>query len=112
MSLISRLFGTPGLLCPRCERSLDGHDDAACARKMSRRWFIGATLGAAASAIVAPAAVCHGGYGAGKTRAMAEVLRSFIYAGKNGVVLINGGPVPGADWLSAYDRRIVNLERE
>lgn len=94
MSLIHRLFGSTSdatLLCPRCERSLDGHDDAACARvfcqscggngeqetrgfsltdckrcggsgyeparrTISRRWFIGAALGAAASAIVAPVA--------------------------------------------------------
>ena len=34
-----------GLLCPRCERPLFEHEEANCKRKMSRRFFLGATTG-------------------------------------------------------------------
>ena len=34
-----------GLVCPRCEESLTGHDEAKCARRMSRRYFFGAMAG-------------------------------------------------------------------
>lgn len=55
MSLIHRIFGnSDGLICGRCERSLEGHDDAACARRMSRRFFFGVCAGAAAVATVVP----------------------------------------------------------
>lgn len=57
MSLIHRLFGSRSdatVLCPRCERSLEGHDEADCARRMSRRYFFGLAVGAAASVYVAP----------------------------------------------------------
>lgn len=58
-SLIHHIFGhsDAGLVCPRCEKPLEGHSEADCARKMSRRWFLGATLGAVAGAVVAPPAV-------------------------------------------------------
>lgn len=52
MSLIHQPFNSQSettILCPKCERSLDGHSEADCARKMSRRYFFG--LGAAAAAI-------------------------------------------------------------
>lgn len=50
MSLIQRIFGhSDGLLCPRCEQALEGHDEKACGRRMSRRYFFG--LGAAAIAL-------------------------------------------------------------
>ncbi len=35
----------PGLLCPKCERPLDGHDNDRCKRKLSRRFFLGAAAG-------------------------------------------------------------------
>lgn len=55
MSIFS-LFrkATGGLICPRCEKPLEGHSEADCARKMSRRWFLGATLGAVAGVVIAP----------------------------------------------------------
>jgi hypothetical protein len=42
------------LICPRCERSLEGHDPKACARKLSRRFFFGLAGGALAALAVAP----------------------------------------------------------
>lgn len=48
------------LVCPRCERELDGHDEEKCRRKMSRRFFLGAATGivvAAAITSVIPATV-------------------------------------------------------
>lgn len=43
---IKSLFSDPnGLVCPRCERSLEGHDEAECSRKMSRRYFFGTVAG-------------------------------------------------------------------
>lgn len=47
------------IYCPRCEKPLEGHDDGACARRMSRRFFFGVVGGGivAAQAVVAlPAA--------------------------------------------------------
>lgn len=43
------------IYCPRCEKPLDGHDEGACARRMSRRFFFGVVGGGlvAAQAIVA-----------------------------------------------------------
>ncbi len=41
------------ILCPHCERPLEGHDAGHCARRMSRRFFFGLCAGAA-GAIVAP----------------------------------------------------------
>lgn len=35
------------LHCPRCDKSLEGHDEAACARRMSRRFFFQVAAGAA-----------------------------------------------------------------
>lgn len=33
MSLIHRIFGhSDAILCPRCEKPLEGHDDGACAQ--------------------------------------------------------------------------------
>lgn len=34
------------LYCPRCEKPLDNHDQAACNRRMSRRYFFGVFAGA------------------------------------------------------------------
>jgi hypothetical protein len=42
------LHGGSGLVCPRCEKALEGHDEAECARRMSRRYFFGVAAGAAA----------------------------------------------------------------
>jgi len=33
---------------------MEGHDEAECSRKMSRRWFFGACVGAAAATVIAP----------------------------------------------------------
>lgn len=43
-----------GLVCPRCEKSLEGHDEAACVRRMSRRYFFGAMAGGAVLAATGP----------------------------------------------------------
>lgn len=58
MNLIHRIFGDSDatLLCGRCAKPLEGHSEATCARKLSRRWFLGTTLGAVAGAVVAPSA--------------------------------------------------------
>jgi hypothetical protein len=45
---------TTGLVCPRCEESLEGHDEGACARRMSRRYFFGVVGGGLVAAAVAP----------------------------------------------------------
>lgn len=42
------------LICPRCEKPLDGHDEGACARKMSRRFFFGVVGGGLLAAQAAP----------------------------------------------------------
>lgn len=42
------------LVCPRCERELSKHDDAACQRGISRRFFFGVSAGAVAAIVVAP----------------------------------------------------------
>lgn len=41
-----------GLLCPKCERPLLEHDEGACKRKMSRRFFLGATSGIVVAAAI------------------------------------------------------------
>lgn len=48
------------LVCPHCERPLEGHEDKACRRRMSRRWFLGA-LGGVVAAVVLPKRVPTGG---------------------------------------------------
>jgi hypothetical protein len=55
MSFLSKLFGSEaaGLICPRCEKPLEGHDEAACVRRMSRRFFFGVCVGGVAAAAVA-----------------------------------------------------------
>jgi hypothetical protein len=45
---------TTGLVCPRCEESLEDHDDTACARRMSRRYFFGVVGGGLVAAAVGP----------------------------------------------------------
>lgn len=54
MSFLSRIFSpkSPGLHCPRCEKPIDGHDEGACARRMSRRFFFGTLAGGVAAAVV------------------------------------------------------------
>jgi len=57
MSLIHRLFGAESdaaVLCPRCERAMEGHDEAACQRRMSRRYFFGLVGAAAVTSVAAP----------------------------------------------------------
>lgn len=55
LTSIKDLFspGAAGLVCPRCEKSLEGHDEAACSRKMSRRFFFQVAAGAAITIAVA-----------------------------------------------------------
>lgn len=67
--------GAPVLLlhCPRCEKPLEGHDDAACARRMSRRFFFGALTGGVAAAVVVPELV-HVGMDAGVADLTAAVV--------------------------------------
>lgn len=43
-----------GLICPRCEKPLEGHEDSACRRRMSRRYFFGALGGLAVAAVAIP----------------------------------------------------------
>lgn len=51
LSSISKLFnGSDGLVCPRCEKPLEGHDEKACEMRMSRRYFFGLAAGAVAVA--------------------------------------------------------------
>lgn len=49
MKLFTSLFqrDEKGLVCPRCEKPLAGHDDGGCERRMSRRFFFGLCAGAA-----------------------------------------------------------------
>ena len=55
MSILDIFRSKPtGLVCPRGERPMEGHDEAACARRMSRRYFFGLGAGAVAAAIVVP----------------------------------------------------------
>lgn len=42
-----------GLVCPRCERSMEGHDEAACQSRMSRRYFFGVAAGGVVLAAMA-----------------------------------------------------------
>jgi hypothetical protein len=45
------------LICPKCEKPLDEHDEGGCRRKLSRRFFLGAlgtSLAAAAAAQYLP----------------------------------------------------------
>lgn len=42
-----------GLICPRCERSMEGHDNQECKRRISRRYFFGLAAGAVAGLVVA-----------------------------------------------------------
>ncbi len=42
------------ILCPRCERPLEGHDDGHCHRRMSRRHFLFSGAAAAALIVVPP----------------------------------------------------------
>ncbi len=54
MSILDIFRSKPtGLVCPRCERSMEGHDEAACSRRMSRRFFFQSVGGAAAAVAVA-----------------------------------------------------------
>lgn len=41
MSFLDRFKKGAGLLCPRCESPLTDHDEEKCARRMSRRHFVG-----------------------------------------------------------------------
>jgi hypothetical protein len=34
-----------GVVCPRCDKAIVGHDEAACSRRLSRRFFFGAMAG-------------------------------------------------------------------
>ncbi len=49
-----RLFKHKGILCPNCEKPIEGHNDSACRRRMSRRYFFGALGGGIAAAAIAP----------------------------------------------------------
>jgi len=51
------LLSGDGLACPHCEKPLEGHDQAACERGMSRRYFFGSLLGGVAAAATAPKAI-------------------------------------------------------
>lgn len=54
MNLLNLFRSAPAeLICPRCEKPLAGHDEEACARKISRRFFFQAVSGAAAAAAIA-----------------------------------------------------------
>lgn len=41
MAFLDRFRKHGGLLCPRCEESLDTHDEEKCRRRMTRRHFVG-----------------------------------------------------------------------
>src|SRR5260370_16329601 len=42
------------LVCPRCEEPLANHNEGACARRMSRRYFFGICAGSVGALIIAP----------------------------------------------------------
>ncbi len=46
----TKFYASYKLICPRCERSMECHDDRDCERRMSRRYFFGVTIGAVALA--------------------------------------------------------------
>lgn len=58
MSILSTLknlvFPHAALICPHCERTLDEHDDGACQRAMSRRYFFQMGVGAVAAVAAFP----------------------------------------------------------
>lgn len=41
MNLLDLFKKGSGILCPRCEEPLEGHDEEKCARRMTRRHFVG-----------------------------------------------------------------------
>lgn len=45
----SVLAKNTGLICPRCDKSTEGHDEKACERRMSRRYFFGVMASAVAA---------------------------------------------------------------
>ena len=49
---IKELLKPAGLVCPRCERPMEDHDSEFCARRMSRRFFLGAGLGVVGAAAI------------------------------------------------------------
>lgn len=54
MNLLNIFRSAPAeLICQRCEKPLAGHDEEACARRMSRRFFFQAVGGAAAAVAIA-----------------------------------------------------------
>lgn len=59
MNLLSKLSSifrpeSAGLVCPRCDRELEGHDEDRCDRMASRRYFLQAIIGAAVAAPLLP----------------------------------------------------------
>lgn len=47
---LKRLITPGGLVCPQCEKPMEGHDEGSCARRMSRRYFFAVSAGAVAAA--------------------------------------------------------------
>lgn len=76
-----------GLLCPKCERPLLEHNEGACKRKMSRRFFLGATTG-----IVIAAALPSAGSRASKFSG------TEIVSGKD-LIEIEAPPPPPQAWF-------------
>lgn len=59
MSLLTKLSSifrpeSAGLVCPRCDRELEGHDEERCDRMASRRYFLQTIIGAAVAAPLLP----------------------------------------------------------
>lgn len=58
-TVVPRAIVAPALVCPHCERELgESHDDAACSRRMSRRYFFGVAAGAASYLIFPSTTYC------------------------------------------------------
>lgn len=59
MSILARISSifrpdSSGLVCPRCDRELEGHDEDRCDRMASRRYFLQTMIGAAVAAPLLP----------------------------------------------------------
>lgn len=109
MNLIQRILGhSDGLVCPRCERSLEGHDDGDCARRMSRRYFFG--LGAAAIALgMAPKlpTISNGDF----NPAIIEALDRYVQDLRGGYIVDPGG-VRGIYYFNRPTNYFTGLKRE
>lgn len=97
-SLKNLVHPTPGMLCPRCEKPLEGHDEAACERRMSRRYFFGVAAGVATA--IAGAKAVPDLYGGGP-------LQEFVVTGEftSGIAIARyNDRLANVNYMDAWDR--------